>query len=79
MSFVGDFFNGLLGISKPSAPPPVDPNAVARQADADAQAQQAQLDRGRTSTVLTGGSGLDDLGPTSQNKLGSTSKTLLGQ
>lgn len=47
--------------------------AAKSSADADASAQdlQRRLNRGRSSTMLNGGSGLSDLG--------TTSKTLLGQ
>lgn len=73
MSMVGDLVKGLFGVSSssPKAPQAPDPNQVARDADAQAQQQEAMLQRGRTSTILTGSTGLKDLG--------TTSKTLLGQ
>ncbi|HEX3134753.1 MAG TPA: hypothetical protein VHX44_14385 [Planctomycetota bacterium] len=43
----------------------------APEVDIAAQAMQQQLQRGRTSTMLTGGKGLEDTGET-------TKKTLLG-
>jgi len=64
--------------SSPSTPPaplpaPPAPTAANTQAQSDVAAQQQamSLQRGRTSTVLTGGAGLSNLG--------STSKQLLGQ
>ncbi|VWC95869.1 hypothetical protein BLA39750_02218 [Burkholderia lata] len=54
----------------PAAPPPA-PTMATTQSDAAVQAQQALLNRGRTSTILTSGAGL--------SSAGTTSKTLLGQ
>lgn len=56
----------------PAAPPPA-PTVANTQAETDVAAQQQQmaLQRGRTSTILTGGAGLSNTG--------TTSKTLLGQ
>lgn len=54
----------------PAAPPPV-PTLATQQPDAAVQQQQMLLNRGRTSTILTGGAGLASAG--------TTSKTLLGQ
>lgn len=63
--------------SKPSvpAPPPVAPPAPTMQntsADGDAAAMQAAraVAGGRTSTYLTGGAGLDNLGDTKKVLLG---------
>jgi hypothetical protein len=64
----------LFSKPKQPAPPPVAPPPPAMTAvetDIAAQAMQQQLQRGRTSTMLTGGKGLEDTGET-------TKKTLLG-
>lgn len=64
--------SGLLG-SKPKAPEPpppaptVDNSAAKLEAAAEAQRQAAL--RGRSSTILTGGGGLSDLGTVSTSKL----------
>lgn len=62
--------------STPQAPPAAPPPAptvgnTANQTDIAAQQQQMALQRGRTSTILTGGAGLSNTG--------TTTKTLLGQ
>lgn len=61
--------------SKSPAPLPTTPSLTDAETQAKldkaAQEQAASLARGRTSTMLTGGSGLTDLGK--------TSKVLLGQ
>ena len=62
--------------STPQAPPAAPPPAptvdnTANQTDVAAQQQQMALQRGRTSTILTGGAGL--------SKTGTTTKKLLGQ
>lgn len=62
--------------STPAAPPAAPPPAptvdnTAQQTDVAAQQQQMALQRGRTSTILTGGAGLANTG--------TTTKTLLGQ
>lgn len=56
----------------PPAPTPV-PNSDNAAADMDAMARQQaiKMQRGRSSTLLTGGAGLSDMG--------TTGKTLLGQ
>jgi hypothetical protein len=63
--------------SKPTAPappptPPPPPTVASTEgvSDVAVQQQQEKLQRGRTSTILTGGSGL--------SSTGTTSKTLLG-
>jgi hypothetical protein len=63
--------------SKPvtPAPPPVMPAAPTvsnsqAQTDVAAQQEQMSLQRGRTSTVLTGGSGLANVGNTTKQLLG---------
>ncbi len=56
----------------PAAPPPAPTvDNTANQTDVAAQQQQMALQRGRTSTILTGGAGLSNTG--------TTTKTLLGQ
>jgi hypothetical protein len=61
-------------VAKPPAPPP--PPPVPTQGTAQKQEDQAQLDmarrmaRGFTSTMLTGGQGVDDSGNTSKVLLG---------
>jgi hypothetical protein len=56
----------------PAAPPPA-PTAANTQGEGDvaAREQALKMQRGRSATLLTGGSGLSDMG--------TTSKTLLGQ
>lgn len=82
MSFVGKAVGSIgkaLGLVQTPAvptalpPPPVTPTMANSQnaMDAAAKAQAAALGLGRTSTMLTGGTGVDD----SKN----TSKVLLGQ
>ena len=69
MSFIMD----MLGLTPAKPQVPVAPTEAQSTATADlaAQEQQRKLERGRTSTLLTGGTGLASLG--------TTSKTLLGQ
>lgn len=57
-------------IPPPAAPPPP---MMGNTPDTDiaARAMQQQLERGRTSTMLTGGAGLSDLGDTKKVLLGS--------
>lgn len=61
--------------STPAAPPamPAAPTAANSQAQTDVAAQQEamSLQRGRTSTVLTGGAGVANPGSTSKTLLGS--------
>jgi hypothetical protein len=57
------------------APPPVPPPpptlaSTSTVSDVAVQEQQQKLQRGRTSTILTGGSGLSDTGTTSKTLLG---------
>ena len=55
----------------PVAPPPPTTGNSADQTDAAVQQQQQSLQRGRTSTMLTGGAGLVDPGTTKKQLLGS--------
>ena len=57
--------------AKPEDPKGPTDADIAAAADLEAQAEQRRLARGRTSTILTGGAGLANMG--------STSKMLLGQ
>jgi len=52
----------------PQAPPP--PTMSNQETDVAAQQAQRSVERGRTSTLLTGGSGLSDLGDTKKVLLG---------
>lgn len=61
----------LEAIATNPAPDTTLPAPVVAKQDTSNQATQASLNRGRSSTILTGGAGLSDLG--------STSKVLLGQ
>lgn len=56
----------------PPAPPPAAPTAdnSAKELDEAARKQAANLARGRSATMLTGGAGLDDLGTSSRVLLG---------
>ena len=58
----------------PDAPstdvPSTDDAATQKKMDEAAQAQSLSLSRGRTSTMLTGGAGLTDMGKTSKLLLG---------
>ena len=51
----------------PVAPPP--PTMANTDTDVAAQAMQQQLQRGRTSTMLSGGAGLADTGDTTKKML----------
>lgn len=55
----------------PATPPPA-PTAANSAGDLDmaARLQAERLQRGRTSTMLTGGAGLSDMGTTSKTLLG---------
>jgi len=56
----------------PAAPPPAPTSAnTSGEGDIAAREQALKMQRGRSATLLTGGSGLSDMG--------TTSKTLLGQ
>lgn len=65
--------SGLFSKPKTPAPPPVAPPpptmANAPETDVAAQAMQQSLQRGRTSTMLTGGKGVEDAGETTKKKL----------
>lgn len=65
---VSDYRKGPAQTMAPKGPTDAD---IAAAADLEAQAEQRRLARGRTSTILTGGSGLANMGQ--------TSKVLLGQ
>lgn len=80
MSFVANLVQSVMsgifgggGSSAAPAPAPIAPTAANSSDAMDTAASDAarRLLRGRTSTMLTGGAGLSDLG--------TTSKTLLGQ
>lgn len=60
----------LLSPAAPQAPKGPSDADVAAAADLEAQAEQRRLARGRTSTLLTGGTGLTDMGTTSKTLLG---------
>ena len=65
-------FNGAPSQS-PAAPPDApsaDDAATQKKLDEAARAQSLSLSRGRTSTMLTGGAGLTDMGKTSKLLLG---------
>ena len=70
---MGGLVSGLFGgqqapqVAPAPAPPTVDNSAAATDAAAERQ-RQAML-AGRTSTVLTGGQGVSDMGTTSTSKL----------
>jgi len=65
------FSKPSIPTASPAAPAPPPPTVATTQSDAAVQQQQALLNRGRTSTILTGGAGL--------GSAGTTSKVLLGQ
>ena len=72
MDMVDYVVNGAPSQS-PAAPPDVpstDDAATQKKLDEAAQAQSLSLSRGRTSTMLTGGAGLTDMGKTSKLLLG---------
>ena len=58
--------------SSPPASPPAAPTAdnSAKELDEAARKQAANLARGRSATMLTGGAGLDNLGTSSRVLLG---------
>ena len=65
---------GLFSKPKTPVPPPVAPPAptlgnTSAMTDAAVQQQQESLQRGRTSTMLTGGQGLADTGETTKKQL----------
>jgi len=66
----GMFSKPKIDVAPPTPPPP--PNIANSQGEMDAAArtQAERLQRGRASTMLTGGAGLTDLGPTSKTLLG---------
>ena len=71
MDMVGYVFNGAP--KSPAAPPEApstDDAATQKKLDDAARAQALSLSRGRTSTMLTGGSGLTDMGKTSKLLMG---------
>lgn len=78
MSFLAPVFSAVsdfLGLSpkKPPAPQTLAPTdaQIADKENAAAREQALRAQRGRTSNILTGAQGLEDMG--------TTSKTLLGQ
>jgi len=66
-----ELIDTALTPAKPEAPTGPSAAEISARQDAAAQEEQRRLSRGRTSTMLTGGRGLLDLG--------TTSKVLLGQ
>jgi len=65
------FFKPPAAPAPPPTPPPPPTLATSNvQSDIATQLQQQQLQRGRTSTILTGGTGLSDKGTTSKTLLG---------
>jgi len=73
MSFILSPVMDMLGLTpkKPEVPKGPSDADIAATSDLAAQDEQRRLARGRTSTLLTGGTGLQNMG--------TTSKTLLGQ
>lgn len=55
-------------VSSPTVPSVVN---TSNQADIEAQQAAANLNRGRTATMVTGGAGLSNMGTTSKTLLGS--------
>lgn len=65
-------FSSPSAPTAPAAPPPAPTSAnTSGEGDIAAREQALKMQRGRSATLLTGGSGLSDMG--------TTSKTLLGQ
>ena len=70
MDMVDYVFNGAPSPAAPPAAPSTDDAAIQKKLDDAARAQSLSLSRGRTSTMLTGGAGLTDMGKTSKLLLG---------
>ena len=73
---MGGIVSAIFGGPKVPSASPVPPPAPTvdnsqAQLDAAARQQAAAMQRGRSSTMLTGGAGLNDMGSTSKTLLGS--------
>jgi hypothetical protein len=65
----GLFSKPKIPVPPPVAPPPPTMGNASADVDVAAQEMARSLQRGRTSTMLTGGAGLTDLGDTTKKQL----------
>lgn len=67
---MGGLFSKPTYNAPPQPPPPPTVQNSQGALDQAAMAQAERLQRGRASTMLTGGAGVPDMGPTSKTLLG---------